>query len=89
MFFSALDDDLKKKWCSFLRICQYYVFNVSYLIGRVVVTACEMIYLQRVSENHDKSGHKHPKLPRTSSLERETAVQAKVAPPARTKSVSS
>lgn len=58
-FFSALDDNFKKKWCSFLRICLYYVFNVSYLIGRVVFTACEMIYLQRVSENHDKSGHKN------------------------------
>lgn len=34
---------------------------MSYLIERVVVTACEMIYLQRVSENHGKSGHKNPK----------------------------
>lgn len=61
-FFSALDDNLKKKkWRSFLGICQYYVFDVSCLMGRVVVNACEMIYLQRVSENHDKSGHRNPK----------------------------
>lgn len=80
-FFSALDDFLKK-WCSFLRIWRYYVFNyVSYLIERVVVTACEMSYLQSFWKSWQKRAQILPCLP---SQQWETAIEAKVAPTART-----
>lgn len=52
----ALGDDFTKKMIFislYLLICNILCFTVSYLIRRVVVTACEMI-LFREFPNHDK-----------------------------------